>query len=183
MLRISFVLIVMLIAAGCGTAATPAAQSTSQATTPAANTRAYADSVAGFALDYPAGWFVTGPTNDPTNRVTYLTSYDMSKVAGQGGLQEGMAKLDIIATRQPGATLQAALDEAKAGDAKITREERIQLAGNIPAARLTLTDVFGDTAHLLVTVIGEWKIQIAGYGKIPDFDKVFDGIARTVRRG
>jgi hypothetical protein len=166
-LQRALILIIILIAAGCGAPT---------------STRTYADSVAGIALDYPAGWFVTGPTTDPSSRVTYITSYDMSKAAGQGGIQEGTAKLDIIAMRQPGQSLESALSAVKGGDAKILREERLQLAGNIPAARLTITDVFGDTAHILVTVVGDWTIQVGGYGKIPDFDKVFDGIVRTLRR-
>ena len=52
----------------------------------------YSDTVVGYALEYPAGWFIEGEPGS----VAVLTSYDTRGVAGRGGIISGTAKMDIV---------------------------------------------------------------------------------------
>lgn len=184
-----YALVLLSIGCNLGSAVAPTAQVTATSDLPqtpavptaTTKTRVYTDSVARFVFDVPAEWFITPPNNDPDNRVGYATSYDMANTPGRGGMQDGTAKLNVSASKRPNQDFSAVVSETRNSGVKIIRDTLWQLNGTIPALRLSGTDDFGDEIHVLATLINGWKIEIVGYGKIPNFSQVFDSIARTLR--
>jgi hypothetical protein len=140
---------------------------------------------AGFALDYPQGWYIQEVSQEIKEQaVVYtitLTSWE-PEMAGQMGIPEGGTKVDISVIKSGAQTPAEAFAARKReiGNADpphtILSEEAWTLSGELPALRLQVESTFGEAAELITAIHGH-TLLLGGLG---DF-ALFDEIAGTLR--
>lgn len=140
---------------------TPSAQLTGPTVT-------YTDPVIGYAIDYPANWYIQA---EPGGFAT-LTSFPLGQ-NGTGGLSPDQAKIDLAPAKPSQCeSLSQLVEEARKGESVILWEQQWSLAGEIPAVRMhRKSDVFGESASLL-TVINRHCVNVSGMGDTALFDAI-----------
>jgi hypothetical protein len=137
-------------------------------------TASYTDTVVGYVLDYPAGWFIEGQPGS----VAVLTSYDTRVVAGRGGTISGTAKMDIVPQPLPtGETLEGLAVEIRGQVRSVRSQKRLLLPSGLSAVRLEYDSEQVQGMHALLTVINGYSVRIYSYGD----QRYFDAIARSLR--
>ncbi|MCL6430351.1 MAG: hypothetical protein K6V36_05750, partial [Anaerolineae bacterium] len=132
----------------------------------------YTDTQIGYALDYPAGWYIQA---EPGWAVV-LTSFDSSG-PGIGGLGPGQAKVDLLPDKAwQNRSLEQLVSAARSGDS-VLWEERWTLSGGVPAVRLQIRSEVAGEAALLCVVINGQSLRLQGYGDLA----LFDAIAASLR--
>jgi hypothetical protein len=134
--------------------------------------RTFTDTAVGYAIDYPATWFIQP---DP-GMVTMLTSWDMSTTAGKGGVPADRTKIDIVS--QPSSdTLDTLAQHIVDQGGRVTEQRRLVLPGGLQALRLQLETELVPDMSVLITQINGYSVRLYAYGD----QRPFDGIARTLR--
>jgi hypothetical protein len=135
----------------------------------------YSDTVLGYSIDYPAGWFVQ---SWQAGQAVVITSYDPSGAPGRGGVPADAAKVDVMPFDGATAPDLDALVEVVAQTATtVIADEPVTLPSGAAARRLTLADPTGGETPVLLTFVGGQPIGIFGYGDTSSFDVV----ARSLR--
>jgi hypothetical protein len=171
-------------ATATATASTPAETATAQATDEPVSLATYEDSVAYFALDYPAAWYVMDvPQEEKVGMPGYILTF-LSWDPGAGGLQQIPAGETIVEVNvQPAGD--ESLEEAAASmtaslgtRVQIVSESAVTLGNGLPAMRWLLDTPAGPT-HVVLTVIGERPIMLRGWGDEVIFDQIADSLRST----
>jgi hypothetical protein len=171
--------------------AAPAAIST--ATTVMSNTaHTYQDTIAGFEIDYPAGWYISDVA--PVIKVqshsyaVVLTSWQLSAQGAGGDIPGGRAKVDISVTHTGEQTAEEAAAHQRQEQlglsdgrtpAKIVSEQVWTLRDGRRAVLWQLDAPMTGNTTLLITVFNGYRVIIQEYGDLSQFDQ----IARTLRPG
>ncbi len=135
-------------------------------------TATHTDTQIGYALDYPAEWYIRA---EPGWTVI-LTSFDASG-PGIGGLRPGQAKVDLLPDKAwHSRSLEQMVSEVGSGDG-VLWEERWTLSGGVPAVRLQVRSEVAGEAALLCVVINGQSLSLQGYGDLV----LFDAIAASLR--
>jgi len=138
-------------------------------------TETFTNTLHGYAIDYPAGWFV-----DDGGQTVILSSFDVSAGAGQGGVPQGLTKIDILALEGFPLDLDARVAqieaEAQAAQTNV-EEESFTLATGEPAVWLKLTGGMAGDSGVVVTILGDELYQLQAYGN----PMPLPAIARTLR--
>lgn len=140
--------------------------------TPAA-LQTYRNEASGYALDYPAGWFVQAVPGG----ATMLTNFDLNATPGRGGLGAGQTKIDIVREPWGAQPLEEMVAHVGRDGTAVLRRERWTLASDLPAERLQVRSEVGGEMALVLTVIEGHSLLLQGYGDLGPFD----AIARTLR--
>jgi len=138
---------------------------------PAFESTTYRDETAGFEFDYPASWKIDG--GETQSRGSYVQFYSWDWQPGQpiDPLPEGGTVLTV--TNQlwdPKNDLEAFINQRKlaweASGISIQSEERLNLAGDRPAAQFIVKGVDGAQAYFLITTNGENYLVFSGNGDL-----------------
>jgi|GEM_PF-904360 len=131
------------------------------------------DGEIGYALDYPADWYVRGGSG----AVAVLTSFEPDE-AGHGGIAADQTKIDILVVDEVPEdqselqALQDLIDEAETEASRVVRQEQWPLAGDLPATRLQIESESVGEVALLLTVMHGRDLVLAGYGDLTRFDEI-----------
>lgn len=133
----------------------------------------YTDPAAGYSIDYPAGWFLY--PNPGGGAI--LTSYDVDKEAGRGGVPADEAKLDIVLDPAGHPETPAQTAERVRAEVEVLFEFEAELVSGYPMVRLQVRSEIGGTMAILLTAIDGTSFQLQGFGDLSRFD----AIAGTLR--
>jgi hypothetical protein len=155
---------------------------------PLGEVKVYRDANAGFALDYPAVWFIEdNAAQDAAGSAAYTVSlFSWDRVSytptpkDLNTLPNGATKIDItVFNRGPG-TLEEAVNQYKSQDSvspvTFLKEEDWTLNSGEKAAYLESEGMFGVVATVIMLVEGK-VIYVSGYGNLTPFK----AIALTLR--
>lgn len=138
-------------------------------------TETFTNTVFGYAIDYPTGWFVSD-----AGQTVMISSFDPMLGAGSGGVPSDQTKIDILALEGFPLDLEArvAQIESEAASAGSTVEkESIALAGGEPAVWLGLRGGMVGNSGVVVTILDGELYQLQAYGN----PMPLPAIARTLR--
>ncbi len=138
-------------------------------------TEIFTNTMHGYAIDYPTGWFI-----DDGGQTVILSSFDPSAGAGQDGVPANLTKIDILALEGFPLDLDArvAQIEAEAQSSQTSLEkESFTLAGGEPAVWLKLSGGMAGDSGVVVTILGDELYQLQAYGNAMPLP----AIARTMR--
>lgn len=145
------------------------------------NPATYTDTLAGFSLDYPAGWFlddsVLANAGQGYAYTVGIATWDLRNPPTPGGKQEnalpeGGTKIDVTVVKEP-----MTLEEAVAKQAEnelstpILAREDVTLAGGLPAAILDV-EGFAGLTRTLITALNGNVIYVSGYGNLDQFEAI-----------
>lgn len=128
------------------------------------------DPVAGYELDYPAGWRV----ETDAGWLTTLYSYPAS--AATAAVSPPLSKIDIVPI--PGVTTLAQLTAQLQAHDGAPPALRQTIIGGVPAVRADIVTFSGEPARVILIVLDGQALQLVGYG---DLD-AFDAVASTLRQ-
>jgi hypothetical protein len=148
------------------------------ATTPAAilaNPRTYSDPAAGYAIDFPAGWF---QSKGPGESVV-LTSFPWAP-GSPARLQPGQARVDLQPQSPQACTKQEQMvDIARAQEGKMLWSQRWLYEARIDALRMQWSsDSLGESALLLAVIEGRC-LMVTGTGDLSSFDALAVSLRST----
>lgn len=141
----------------------------------------YTDDVAGFSIDYPAGWFLENSAAANADQAfaysVSIATWDLLSPAtppgkGQNGIPEGGTKIDVAVTKQA-TTLEEAItqqEQNESGSPVLARED-VSLANGLPAVILDFEGPFGPI-RTLITVLNGNVIYVSGYGNLESFESI-----------
>jgi len=141
----------------------------------------YTDSIAGFSIDYPTGWFVqSSALANAEQSVAYsisLASWDILSSytppgKGQSGIPAGGTKIDVGVMKQS-ITLEEAIaqqHENESGSAILAQKD-VTLADGLRAVILDFEGPFG-LVRTLITVLNGNIIYVSGYGDLENFETI-----------
>ncbi|HSL31734.1 MAG TPA: PsbP-related protein [Anaerolineales bacterium] len=141
----------------------------------------YTDDLAGFSLDYPAGWFVddTALANAEESfaYAISIASWDINNPPTPGGkdlntMPEGATKIDVAVTKQAMTLEEAVAQQAEneSGSPILGREDVI-LAGGLPAVILDV-EGFAGLTRTLITVLNGNVIYVSAFGNLENFESI-----------
>lgn len=138
-------------------------------------TETFTNTVFGYAIDYPTGWFVSD-----AGQTVMISSFDPMRGAGSGGVPSDQTKIDILALEGFPLDLEARVaqieSEAASAGASV-EQESIALAGGEPAVWLGLTGGMVGNSGVVVTILDGELYQLQAYGN----PMPLPAIARTLR--
>lgn len=138
-------------------------------------TETFTNTVYGYAIDYPTGWFVSD-----AGQTAILSSYDMATAPGTGGVAADQTKVDILALEGFPLDLEARVaqieSEAASAGAEVATEA-IALEGGEPAIWLGLSGGMAGNTGIVVTILDGELYQLQAYGN----PMPLPAIARTLR--
>ena len=167
----------------------PRAQTEPSPTTesmPSITRATYTDDLAGFSLDYPAGWFIEDTAlahaKESFAYSVALASWDINNPPTPGGkdqnaLPEGETKIDVTVVKQAMTLEEAVVQQSQneSGSLILARED-VTLAGELPGVILDVEGFAGPTRTLL-TILNGNVIYVSGLGNLENFET----IAMTLR--
>lgn len=139
----------------------------------------YTDDLAGFSLDYPAGWFIEDSAlahaEESFAYSVALASWDINNPPTPGGkdqnaLPEGETKIDVTVVKQA-MTLEEAVvqqNQNESGSPILSRED-VMLAGELPGVILDAEGFAGPT-RTLITILNGNVIYVSGLGNLENFE-------------
>jgi hypothetical protein len=139
----------------------------------------YTDDVAGFSLDYPAGWFletsVLVHAEEVTNYSISISSWDITipptpSDKQLSSLPEGGTKFDVTVIKGA-TTLEAAVEQVGQTGTPILSRSDVTLANGVPAVILDI-EGFGGQARMLISILNGNAIYVTGYGNLEYFEQV-----------
>ncbi len=141
----------------------------------------YTDALAGFSLDYPAGWFVddTALANAEQSfaYAISIASWDINNPPTPGGkdlntMPEGATKMDVAVTKQAMTLEEAVAQQAEneSGSPILARED-VTLAGGLPAVILDV-EGFAGLTRTLITVLNGNVIYVSAFGNLENFEPI-----------
>ena len=185
-LLLTFVLLLSACAAAPSTPRSPGTKLPAQALStvgptlsPTENAPAmttYTDDIAGFALDYPAGWSletsVLVHAAEVSNYSISISSWDMNNPppTGANGLPGDGTKFDVTVVKDA-TTLEAAVEQVRQSGTPILAQKDVTLSNGVPAIILDI-EGFAGLAHMLISIINGNYIYVTGYGHLEYFEPV-----------
>ena len=160
---------------------TQAEPSPTSKSTPAIAMTTYADDVAGFSLDYPAGWFLNDLAAAGAEQAyaysVGIATWDLLKPStpsgkGQSGIPEGGTKIDVNVVKQS-MTLEEAVTQQtqnESGSPILARKD-VTLANGLPGVILDM-EGFAGLTRTLITVLNGNVIYVSGYGNLEHFETI-----------
>lgn len=139
----------------------------------------YTDDLAGFSLDYPAGWFIEDSVlvhaQESSNYSISISSWDVlnpppPSERQTNGLPNGGAKFDVTVIKDP-MTLQAAVDQVRQTNTPIFDQKDVTLANGVPGILLDI-EGFAGPARMLISILNGNVIYVTGYGNLEYFEPV-----------
>jgi hypothetical protein len=142
----------------------------------------YLDDVAGFAFDYPAGWFVGPVQQYSRGGVTAFTSWERPTDVLPGETPAGETRLDAtVQLWDPKGDLQAFVDQRmlawEASGITVLAEESWSLDDGRAARAFVVAGIDGAQAYFFFTTIGENYLVLSGSGDLA----LLSEIGHTVR--
>ena len=150
---------------------------------PFGEVKIYHDANAGFALDYPAAWFVEDDAaqNAAGSAVYTVSLFSWDRAAytptpkDLNTLPDGATKIDITVFNQGPNTLEEAVNQYKNQDTgtpvKFLKEESWTLNNGEKAAYLESEGALGVMATM-ITILNGKVIYVSGYGNLTPFQAV-----------
>ncbi|HEX5941529.1 MAG TPA: hypothetical protein VFY66_04595 [Anaerolineales bacterium] len=149
-------------------------------------TQTYTDDLAGFSINYPAGWFIDFSAGaNAAEAFAYsvpIASWDLRNPPTPSGknpntLPEGGTKIDVNVMKQP-MTLEEAVAQQSQNEmgSPILARKDVTLANGLPAVILDVEGFIGLTRTLIAVLNGN-VIYVSGYGNLEHFE----AIALTLR--
>ncbi len=150
--------------------------------------RTYRDTLAGFALDYPAQWYLEDDAlpgaADSVAYTVSLFSWDRASATRPpkdlNTLPDGAAKIDITVFNDGSKTVAEAVNRLKTQDTgapvNFLKEENWSLKDGQEAVYLEAEGAFGVTATMVTLVHGK-TLYLSGYGNLA----LFKAIALSLR--
>lgn len=149
-------------------------------------TQTYTDDLAGFSINYPAGWFIDFSAGaNAAEAFAYsvpIASWDLRNPPTPSGknpntLPEGGTKIDVNVMKQP-MTLEEAVAQQSQNEmgSPILARKDVTLANGLPAVILDVEGFVGLTRTLIAVLNGN-VIYVSGYGNLEHFE----AIALTLR--
>lgn len=150
---------------------------------PLGEVKTYRDANAGFALDYPAAWFVEDDAaQNAAGSAVYtvsLFSWDRASYTPApkdlNTLPDGATKIDITVFNQGPSTLEEAINQYKNQDSgtpvNFQKEENWTLNNGEKAVYVESEGAFGVVATMITLVKGR-IIYISGYGNLIPFKAI-----------
>ena len=141
----------------------------------------YTDDVAGFSIDYPAGWFIdTSAAANAAEAFAYsvpIATWDLRNPPTPSGkdpntLPEGGTKIDVNVMKQP-MTLEEAVAQQSQNEmgSPILARKDVTLANGQPAVILDVEGFVG-LSRTLITVLNGNVIYVSGYGNLENFETI-----------
>lgn len=139
----------------------------------------YTDEVAGFSLDYPAGWFVESSVlvhaEEVSNYSISIASWDILNPPTPSdkqttGLPEDGTKFDVTVIKDP-TTLEGAVEQVRQTGTPILAQESVTLANGVPAIILDI-EGFAGQARMLISILNGYVIYVTGYGNLEQFETI-----------
>jgi hypothetical protein len=148
----------------------------------------HSDPVAGFAIDYPAEWFITvPPVESRPNAQAYTASLrSISPVSARPRgepFPPDETGIDVTVWRTKATSFDEAVQERRTEiqnselGTQITSEEFWTLSGGLPAVRWQLETAQAGTVAEVMTLLNGNRIMVDGMGNLAPFD----AIARSLR--
>lgn len=137
------------------------------------------DGIAGYELDYPAGWRVEA------NEGWLTTLYSYPATTEVGAVQAPQSKIEIVPI--PGvsagspadvttlAQLAAQWMQAHEGAPPVWRQTAIN---GMPAVRTDIVTFSGEPARVILIVLDGQTLQFVGYGDLNAFDEIMSTLRR-----
>lgn len=182
--RYTTLLLLILSVAACNLNAendTPTATNTDVTATPdpastpvTGDTLTYVDEEVGFAIDYPADWWIDAI---PGNLLQIFSAGYAPGIGGGSGFPDDHTKVEIIPQHSGDSR---SLDEVLVDMRTVTAgpggrmisETEVTLAGDITAHRLVFSNMVSYEHPVLLAVINGRLLQVAGYGDTARFDEI-----------
>lgn len=139
----------------------------------------YTDTLAGFSLDYPAGWFIEDSAlvhaGEGTNYSISISSWDILNPPPPSeweanGLPKGGTKFDVTVIKEP-MTLEGAVAQVKQTGTPILARQDIILVNGIPGIILDI-EGFAGRARMLISILNGNVIYVTGYGNLENFEAI-----------
>ena len=141
----------------------------------------YTDDLAGFSLDYPAGWFINDTAlanaEESFAYAISIASWDINNPPTPGGkdlntMPEGSTKIDVAVTKQATTLEEAVAQQAEnESGAPILAREDVTLAGGLPAVILDV-EGFAGLTRTLITVLNGNVIYVSAFGNLENFETI-----------
>jgi hypothetical protein len=139
------------------------------------NTLTYVDEVVGFAIDYPADWWIEATPGE----ILQIYSAGFELGVGSGGFPPEHTKIELMVARPgEGGDLEQDIADSRPTSEdeslgiRIVSEGRISLAGDVPAYRREFVDGMGIQKPSLITVIHGRSLWVSVYGDSSRFDEI-----------
>ncbi len=136
----------------------------------------YADDIAGFLLDYPAGWFletsVLVHAEEVDNYSISIFSWDMNNppAMGSNGLPGNGTKFDVTVIKNA-TTLEAAVEQVRQSGTPILARKDFTLPNGVPAVILDY-ESFAGPGKMLISILNGNFIYVTGYGDLDPYETV-----------
>lgn len=137
----------------------------------------YTDTLAGFSLDYPAGWFIEDSVlvhaEESSNYSISIASWDILNPPPDrqaNGLPNGGAKFDVTVIKEP-MTLEGAVAQVKQTGTPVLAQSDVTLANGIPGTILDI-EGFAGRARMLIALLNGNVIYVTGYGNLENFETI-----------
>lgn len=138
------------------------------------------DGIAGYELDYPAGWRVEADEGWLTTLYSYPATTEV------GVVQAPQSKIEIVpipgvsagspAGVTPLAQLAAQLMQAHEGAPPVLRQAVIN---GMPAVRADIVTFSGEPARVILIVLEGQALQFVGYGDLDAFDNIMSTLRQA----
>lgn len=139
----------------------------------------YTDDIAGFSLDYPAGWFletsVLVHAAEASNYSISIASWDINHPPTPSdkqlsGMPDGATKFDVTIIKNA-TTLAAAVEQVQQSGTPILAQRDVTLANGVPAIILDI-EGFAGRAQMLISIINGNFVYVTGYGNLENFESI-----------
>lgn len=145
----------------------------------------YTDELAGFSLDYPAGWFIDASgaayAEESYAYTIGIATWDLRNPPTPSNknldaLPEGETKLDVTVVKQAMTLEEVSTQPSESGSPVLGRMD-VTLAGGLPAIIMDAEGFVGGPTRTLVTILNGNVIYVIGFGNLENFE----AIALTLR--
>ncbi len=150
-------------------------------TVPAIEMTTYTDGVAGFALDYPAGWYIddsaAANANEAFAYTVGIATWDLRNPPTPDGkkennIPEGGTKIDVTVVKDSMTLEQAVAQQSQNETASpILAQQSVTLANGVPAVILDV-EGFAGLTRTLITVLNGNVIYVSGFGDLEHFEAI-----------
>lgn len=138
------------------------------------------DGIAGYELDYPAGWRVEEKEGGLTTLYSYPATTEVGVVQAPQSKIEIAPTPDVSPESPAGVTtlaqLAAQLMQAHEGAPPILRQ---MVINGIPAVRADIVTFSGEPARVILIVLDGQALQAVGYGDLGAFDSIMSTLRRA----
>ena len=138
------------------------------------------DGIAGYELDYPAGWRVEADEGWLTTLYSYPATTEVGTVQAPQSKIEIVPVPDVSAEGRAGVTilahLAAQLMQAHEGAPPVLRQTAIN---GVPAVRADIVTFSGEPARVILIVLDGQALQFVGYGDLDAFSDIMSTLRQA----